>query len=80
MIADHFGLTLSTFSRRYKNAAGHGILDELHMVRLEAAKKLLEDGVSVSETAEKTGYVESRAMIRAFKRYEGMTPGQYAGR
>ncbi len=80
MIAEHFGLTLSTLSRRYKNATGHGVLDELHMIRLEAAKKLLEEGMSVTETAEKTGYVESRAMIRAFKRYEGITPGQYAGR
>lgn len=78
MIAEHFGMNLSTLSRRYKNTVGHGVLDEVHMVRLEAAKKLLEAGVNVRETAERTGYVESRAMIRAFKRYEGVTPGQYA--
>ena len=39
-----------------------------------------DNGTGYVVTAEKTGYVESRAMIRAFKRYEGMTPGQYAGR
>ena len=78
MIAEHFSMNLSTLSRRYKNTVGHGVLDEVHMVRLEAAKKLLEAGVNVRETAERTGYVESRAMIRAFKRYEGVTPGQYA--
>lgn len=80
MIADHFGMNLSTLSRRYKNSVGHGVLDEVHLVRLDAAKKLLEDGLSVRETAEQTGYVESRAMIRAFKRYEGVTPGQYKER
>jgi AraC-like DNA-binding protein len=80
MIADHLNMNLSTFSRRYKNTVGHGVLDEVHMVRLAAAKKLLEAGQNVRETAEQTGYVESRAMIRAFKRYEGITPGQYAGK
>ncbi len=80
MIADHLHISLSSLSRRYKNTVGRGVLDELHMVRLEAAKKLLENGVSVRETAEQTGYIESRAMIRAFKRYEGVTPGQYADR
>ncbi|WP_322171048.1 AraC family transcriptional regulator [Acutalibacter caecimuris] len=80
MIAGHLQMNLSTLSRRYKNAVGRGLLDEVHTVRLEAAKTLLDKGVSVRETAERTGYVESRAMIRAFKRYEGITPGQYAGR
>ena len=44
---------------------------------LEAAKKLLKEGKTVRETAELTGYGDSRALIRAFKRYEGSTPGQY---
>ncbi len=79
MVADHLNMNLSTLSRRYKNTVGHGVLDEVHMVRVEAAKKLLENGASVRSTAEQTGYVESRAMIRAFKRYEGITPGQYTG-
>ena len=79
MVADHLNMNLSTLSRRYKNTVGHGVLDEVHMVRLEAAKKLLENGASVRSAAEQTGYVESRAMIRAFKRYEGITPGQYTG-
>lgn len=80
MLAEHLHMNLSTLSRRYKNAVGRGLLDEVHAVRLAAAKKLLDQGVSVRETAEQTGYVESRAMIRAFKRYEGITPGQYAER
>ena len=80
MIADHLGLSLSALSRRFKAAAGHGVLDEIHLVRLREAKELLKGGLTVRETAEKTGYIESRAMIRAFKRYEGITPGQYVGK
>lgn len=80
MIADHLGVSLSTLSRRFKNTAGHGVLDEIHRIRIQNAKTLLENGLTVRETAEKTGYIESRAMIRAFKRYEGITPGQYVGK
>ena len=80
MVADHLQISLSTLSRRYKNAAGQGVLDEIHPTRPQNAKRLLQSGKTVRETAEQTGYIESRAMIRAFKRYEGMTPGQYAGK
>lgn len=80
MIADHLGLSLSTLSRRYKSAAGHGVLDEIHLTRIQKAKELLQRGMTVRAAAEQTGYIESRAMIRAFKRYEGITPGQYVGK
>jgi len=78
MIADYLGMNLSTLSHQYKAATGGGLLDELHAVRLETAKTLLTEGLSVRETAERTGYVDPRSLIRAFKRYEGITPGQYA--
>ena len=78
MVADYLGMNLSTLSHQYKAATGSGVLDELHAVRLGTAKKLLSQGLSVKETAERTGYVDPRSLIRAFKRYEGMTPGQYA--
>lgn len=78
MIADHLNMNLSTLSHQYKAATGSGLLDELHAVRLENAKSLLAGGASVRETAERTGYADPRALIRAFKRYEGITPGQYA--
>lgn len=78
MVANSLGMNLSTLSHQYKAATGRGVLDELHALRLEAAKGLLRQGLSVKETAERTGYADPRALIRAFKRYEGITPGQYA--
>ena len=77
MIADYLHMNLSTLSRRYKNVAGHGVLDEIHLVRLSFAKELLKGGLTVRETAEKVGYLETRSMVRAFKRYEGITPSEY---
>ena len=47
MIADYLGMNLSTLSHQYKAATGGGLLDELHAVRLETAKTLLTEGLSV---------------------------------
>ena len=77
LIADKLDRNLSTLSHQYKDLTGRGLLEELHTVRLEAAKNLLKEGKTVRETAELTGYGDSRALIRAFKRYEGSTPGQF---
>lgn len=77
LIADKLNRNLSTLSHQYKDLTGRGLLEELHTVRLEAAKNLLKEGKTVRETAELTGYGDSRALIRAFKRYEGSTPGQF---
>lgn len=77
LIADRLGRNLSTLSHQYKDLTGHGLLEDLHAVRLEAAKRLLTEGKTVRETAELVGYGDSRALIRAFKRYEGSTPGQF---
>ena len=60
-----------------KKVTSIGVRDNIHIVRIAKAKELLMQGMSVQEIAEKVGYVESRALIRTFKRYEGVTPGQY---
>lgn len=78
LIADRLGRNLSTLSHQYKDLTGHGLLEDLHAVRLQAAKSLLKEGKTVRETAQLVGYGDSRALIRAFKRYEGSTPGQFA--
>ena len=40
-------------------------------------KELLSTPATLNQIAEKTGYYNSLAMIRVFKRYEGETPGKY---
>jgi transcriptional regulator GlxA family with amidase domain len=51
------------------------------MLRISAAKDLLEHGAtSIQAVASKVGY-EDIAFFRAlFKRHTGMTPGEYRGR
>ncbi len=78
MIAEKYTLNVSYLSRTFKKYMDCGILEYIHKVRLSHAKKMLLAGVSVRETAEKCGYIDSKALIRAFKRYEGITPGQWS--
>lgn len=76
-LAREFSLNVSHLSRTYKKITSIGVLDNIHMVRIAKAKELLNQGISVQDTSARVGYQEPRALIRAFKRYEGITPGQY---
>lgn len=80
VIAEKWNLSLSSLSRKYRAKMGHGLLDEIHMARLKEAHQLLAEGSTVKETAEKVGYLEARALVRAFKRYEGVVPSQLKGK
>ncbi|GIO39602.1 putative HTH-type transcriptional regulator YtdP [Paenibacillus antibioticophila] len=78
MIADHLGITPSYMSRLFKEQTGETLPDYINKVRLEKAKVLLRDEkLNISEAAVKVGYLNSNALIRSFKKYEGVTPGKY---
>lgn len=76
-ISEEFNLSNSYLSRTYKKYMGFGLLDYIHKVRLEKAKLLMNTNISIKEIAERVGYQDSNALIRAFKRYEGVTPGRF---
>ena len=78
MIADEFGMEMSSLSKRYKKERGINISDYIQTVRLKKSKELLaDDNYTIKVIAERCGYVNSDVFIRAFKRYEGITPGKY---
>ena len=76
-VAKKFGMNVSYLSRTFKKCTGTGVLDYIHTVRLGKCKELLSRNVAVARVAQQTGYIDSKALIRTFKRYEGITPGQY---
>ncbi len=76
-LAKVFSLNISHLSRTYKKFTSIGVLDSIHLTRIAKAKEMLDAGCTVQDASVKVGYQESRALIRAFKRYEGITPGQY---
>lgn len=74
--AFHFERTPSYISSVFKRQTGKSLLKYINAVRIEEAERLLQEGYSVTETAERVGYRESRTFIRIFKENTGITPGQ----
>lgn len=72
----HFNMTPSYLSGIYKKQTGNSLLEYINQVRLEAAERLLEQGVSVVEVAERAGFRDSTYLIRVYKKKKGITPGQ----
>lgn len=57
---------------------GQSFAQLVEQVRFQNAVKLLDqDGASVSETSELLGYEHPQHFIRAFRRWAGISPGQY---
>ncbi|MFD0679011.1 MULTISPECIES: helix-turn-helix domain-containing protein [unclassified Paenibacillus] len=78
MIAENLGITPNYMSKLFKEQTGEALPDYINKVRLEKAKVLLRDEkLNISDAAVKVGYLNSNALIRSFKKYEGVTPGKY---
>lgn len=76
-IAAHFNVHANYLSNFFKEQTGESMLDAINKTRLVQAKKLLGQGWSIGDTAVHSGFYNSNAFIRVFKKYEGITPGQY---
>ncbi len=76
-VAEHFSMTPSHIGNAFRRQAGIGILDYIHLIRLEEGKKLLLQGKTVKYCAQAIGYTDVKTFQRAFKNYEGCNPGQY---
>lgn len=62
----------------FKNETGYTFTEYLSHYRLQMAKRwLTETDMTVKEIADRLKYYNSNNFIRAFRKQEGMTPGQY---
>ncbi len=76
-VAADCGLSRATLQRRLSEA-GTGFQALLDEVRFQAARELLAEGSnSLDEIAFLLGYAEVSAFHHAFKRWSGVTPGEY---
>ena len=75
--AEKFGISASHCSRVFKQHTGMGALEYIQRRRLEHAKGLMQQDLSVKEVAEASGFSNALMMNRAFKRFEGTTPSQF---
>jgi len=77
-IADHFGVSISYISRQFKRSYGIGLLEYIHALRIEEAKRLLANtNKSIKDIATDVGFINSLTLSRSFKRHEGILPSEY---
>ncbi|MEZ4224778.1 MAG: helix-turn-helix domain-containing protein [Polyangiaceae bacterium] len=79
-LAHAVALSRRTFARRFLAATGNTPREYVQRVRMEAAKRALEDGKSVAETAERVGYGDPVAFRKIFVQVVGLTPAEYRAR
>jgi len=78
MIGDKFALTPSYISKLFKEQTKESLPDYINKVRIEMAMQLLKlENATIFDVAQKVGYCNSNVFIRAFKKYQGITPGRF---
>ena len=77
-LARHAGLGLSTFAHTYRKLSGETPYQTVLRLKMEAAKRLLlDENLSVKETAARIGYSSEFQFSRCFKRMEGRSPSAH---
>ena len=77
-LAAELGMSPRNFIRRFKNATGLSPIAYRHKLRVEIAKRIIEDGsVNVQEVSEAVGYTDAAFFRRLFQRYAGVSPSEY---
>jgi transcriptional regulator GlxA family with amidase domain len=80
-LADRSGMSPRNFIRRFKTATGRLPGAYTQMLRVSAAKELLEHGgVAIQNISSNIGYEDVAFFRTLFKRHTGMTPAEYRNR
>ena len=77
-IAGHFFLNKHYLCRIFKAATGFSVMDFIIRSRVLRARQLLQEGVSVQQAGELSGFADNSHFIRTFGNLTGTSPGRYA--
>lgn len=77
-LAEHFFLSESYICRIFKAATGTTINKYITARRISIAKALLNEGVSVNEAYERSGFTDYSNFFKAFTKAVGVSPKKYA--
>lgn len=75
-VAQQFDISISYLSRMFKETYHINLLEYIHRLRVESAKDLLAND-SIQNVAQKVGFWDTQGLNRAFKKQEGISPGDY---
>ena len=76
-IAPRFGFTPRMLTKKFTEYTGIGLKEFITISKVSLAKQLLQQGMSLAQTAEQSGFGCMRTFHRIFFESENMTPGQY---
>ena len=72
------GVSKFHLARRFTEAVGLPPHTYQNQVRVNRAKEMLREGISVQDAAVRTGFSDASHLCRHFKRFTGTTPGRFA--
>ena len=77
-LADRVALGRRSFERRFKHATGNTVLEYIHRVKIEAAKRNLETTLqNINEVMYEVGFGDNKTFRNTFKKVTGLTPMNY---
>lgn len=77
-VAYEVASSTSTLQRRFIEALGRGVGDEIRRLRLELAKRLLHDeSIQITSIAQRVGFTSRITLNNLFKRELGMSPSEF---
>lgn len=74
VLAEHFYLSASQFSRIFKRATGAAPWDYITIKRLTAAKEKIRNGALAQDAAQHCGFSDYSTFYRAYVKHFGMAP------
>lgn len=79
-LAQRANMSPRSFSRHYREATGRTPARAIEEIRIEAARRMLEQGQAVNQTARRCGFGSEETMRRGFLRVLGTNPRDYRER
>ncbi|MGY2051094.1 GlxA family transcriptional regulator [Methylobacterium sp. JK268] len=79
-LAARAGMSVRGFARHYRQATGRTPARAVEAIRVEAARRLLEQGMPVARAARRCGFGSEETMRRSFLRVVGAAPRTYRER
>ncbi len=77
ILAKHFALSESHFSRQFKTFTGFGVNEYIATVRVKNAEKMLATSkIPITDIAQNCGFNSSSYFSAVFKKVRGITPGE----
>ena len=77
-IAGEFFISKHYLCRIFKSATGFSVMEYIIYSRVLRARQLLQEGVSVQQAGERSGFSDNSHFIHTFGHLTGITPGRYA--